>query len=78
MSREENGSQTGFNPAKSQQSNRRQWSEECMIGAMKAVAEGTSITGAAREHSVPRTTLQDRILGKVTHGTKPGPKTLFK
>ena len=59
---------------KSQQSNRRQWSEESMIGAMKAVAEGTSITGAAREHGVPRTTLQDRILGKVTHGTKPGPK----
>ena len=45
-----------------------------MIGAMKAVAEGTSITGAAREHGVPRTTLQDRVLGKVTHGTKPGPK----
>ena len=61
-------------PQKSQQNNRRQWSEESMIGAMKAVAEGTSITGAAREHGVPRTTLQDRILGKVTHGTK----TLFK
>ena len=45
-----------------------------MIGAMKAVAEGTSISGAAREHGVPRTTLQDRVLGKVTHGTKPGPK----
>ena len=56
-------------PQKSQQSNRRQWSEESIIGAMKAVAEGTSITGAAREHGVPQTTLQDRVLGKVTHGT---------
>ena len=73
MSCEVNGSQRGSNPA-NRASKRRQWSEESMIGAMKAVAEGTSISGAAREHGVPRTTLQDRVLGKVTHGTKPGPK----
>ena len=29
---------------------------------------------AAREYDVPRTTLQDRITGKVGHGIKPGPK----
>ena len=41
-----------------------------MTGAIKAVVKGSSISGAAREHGVPRTTLQDRVLGKVTHGTK--------
>ena len=46
-----------------------------MIAAIKAVKEdGTAILRAANEHGVPRTTLQDRILGKVVHGTKPGPK----
>ena len=46
-----------------------------MIAAIKAVKEdGIAILRAAKEHGVPRTTLQDRILGKVVHGTKPGPK----
>ena len=53
-------------------SKRTQWSDESMVGAMQAVADGLSITGAAREYHVPRTTLQDRVLGKVVHGTKPG------
>ena len=55
-------------------SKRKQWSDESMIGAMQAIVDGLSITGAAREYGVPRTTLQDRILGKVVHGKKPGPK----
>ena len=46
-----------------------------MIAAIKAFKEdGIAILRAANEHGVPRTTLQDRILGKVVHGTKPGPK----
>ena len=46
-----------------------------MIAAIKAVKEdGTAILRAANEHGVPQTTLQDRILCKVVHGTKPGPK----
>ena len=40
----------------------------------ESCSRGTSISGAAREYGVPRTTLQDWVLGKVTHGTKPGQK----
>ena len=76
MSQEENGCHKG--PNRTKQANRapkrKQWSEESMIGAMQAVVDGSSISGAAREYSVPRTTLQDRVHGKVIHGTKPGPK----
>ena len=38
---------------------------------MAAVKNGSSIKHATLEHGVPRTTLQDRHLGKVVHGTKP-------
>ena len=41
---------------------------------MKAVEDGSSIASAAKSHNVPRMTLQDRMLGKVVHGTKPGAK----
>ena len=33
---------------------------------------GTTITGAALEHGVPRTTLHDKISGRVFNGCKPG------
>ena len=70
MSQEENGCHKGSNCAK--QANRvlktKQCSEEPMSGAMEAVVDGSSISGAAREYSVPQTTLQDRVHGKVTHG----------
>lgn len=39
---------------------------------MKAVEDGSSIALAAKSHNVPRITLQDRMMGKVVHGTKPG------
>ena len=45
-----------------------------MANAMKAVEDGSSIASAARLHKVPRTTLQDRMLRNVVHGTKPGAK----
>lgn len=46
-----------------------------MTAAMKAVKDGTtSINKAALLHGVPRTTLKDRLSGRVEHGTKPGPK----
>ena len=45
-----------------------------MLAAITAVKEGTAILRAAKEHGVPRSTLQDRILGKTVHGTKPGPR----
>ena len=53
---------------------RRQWSEQAMVDAMKAVEDGMSVAKAAREHNVPRTTLQDRVSGNVVHGVRPGPE----
>ena len=41
-----------------------------MVGAMREVANGTM--GAAAEYGVPRTTLKDRIAGRVVHGTNMG------
>ena len=43
-----------------------------MIAAMEAIKSGISVSRAALEHNVPRTTLQDRHLGRVKHGNKPG------
>jgi len=53
---------------------RKQWSEESMQAAMEAVKNGTPVFRAAREHDVPRQTLNDRMTGRVVHGTKPGPQ----
>ena len=45
-----------------------------MEEAMKAVQKGDiGINQAAREYGVPRTTLKDRVSGRVKHGTKSGP-----
>ena len=70
--------QNNSNPIANRKANRaskrKQWSDESIIGAMQVIADGLSITAAAREYGVPRTTLQDRVLGKVPHGKKPGPK----
>ena len=43
-----------------------------MISAMEAGKRGSSIKRAAEEHDVPRIALQDRVLGHVEHGKKPG------
>ena len=45
-----------------------------MKGTMNDVREGVPVKRAALNHGVPRTTLQDRHLGRVIDGTKPGPK----
>ena len=46
-----------------------------MVEAMEAVGKGnTSINRAAVTFGVPRTTLKDRLSGRVLHGTKPGPQ----
>ena len=55
-------------------SKRLQWSKQAMLDAMKAVQDGSPITTAARVHGVPRTSLHNRIKGRVVHGVKPGPK----
>ena len=45
-----------------------------MVAAVRAVKSGMGVKRAAEQHGVPLTTLRDRISGRVTHGTKPGPK----
>jgi len=50
------------------------WPKKSMVTAIKAVTQGCSIKRAAMEHGIPRTTLQDRINGRVQHGISPGPK----
>ena len=61
------------------QSNRpakqKQWKEESMIAALKAVREGEEgVNRVAALYGVPRTTLKDRLSGSVTHGVNPGPR----
>ena len=54
---------------------RKQWSNRQMEEAMKAVHKGdTGINQAAREYGIPRTTLKDRVSGRVKHDTKSGPQ----
>ena len=56
---------------------RKQWSNETMEAAISSVVdENTPILRAARKHGIPKSTLHDRISGKVEHGKKPGPKQL--
>lgn len=46
-----------------------------MTALMEAVTKGsTSMNKTALLHSVPRSTLQRRITGRVMHGGNPGPK----
>ena len=52
---------------------RKKWCNSAMEAAISSVKEGCSVARAAVEYGVPRTTLNDRIAGKVKHGTKPGP-----
>ena len=51
------------------------WTNEAMVRAMDAVKRGEmGVNRAALEHGVPRTSLKDRLAGRVVHGTKMGPK----
>ncbi len=51
----------------------REWSDESMLGAIQAVREGTfGVNRAALEYGVPKTTLNDRISGRVVHGASMG------
>ena len=51
----------------------KQWNEEQMVYAVKAVTDGSSIRRAAEEYDVPRSTLGDRISGRVVPGSTSGP-----
>ena len=53
---------------------RKTWSNEQMTAAMECAKAGRmSINRSAEVHGVPRSTLKDRLSGRVQHGTKPGP-----
>ncbi len=53
----------------------RGWTNEAMIEAMKAVKDGKmGVNRAVLEHGVPKTSLKDRLAGRVVHGTSMGPK----
>ena len=45
-----------------------------MLAALEAANKGVPVRRAATQYGVPRSTLQDRVLGKVVHGRNPGPK----
>ena len=44
-----------------------------MTGALAAASEGTPANKAATMYGVPKSTLKDRISGRVVHGHNPGP-----
>ena len=48
----------------------KQWTEESMLGAIKAASEGIGINRTVIE--LPKTTLKYRISGRVQHGSKSG------
>ena len=53
---------------------RKQYSQESLSAALEAVKEGMPVRRASVSFGVPRSTLQDRINGRVIHGTNPGPQ----
>ena len=58
---------------------RKQWTDQQMVDAMEAASAGNmSINKASEMYGVPRTTLKDRLNGRVVHGTKPGPKPYLR
>ena len=55
---------------------RKQWSDVQMKAALESVIkDGLSQNRAADLHGVPRSTLKDRLSGRVIHGTNPGPQS---
>ena len=53
---------------------RKQYSQESLSAALDAVKDGMPVRRACVSFGVPRSTLQDRMNGWVTHGTNLGPK----
>ena len=68
--------QTQSQPKQTNRSNKRkQWSEKQMADAINAVKQqGISANQAADCHGIPRSTLKDRLSGRVIHGVSPGPR----
>ena len=55
---------------------RKQWSNESMLAALEAAKKGLPARKAAKQYGVPRSTLQDRVRGRVVHGKNPSPKAM--
>ena len=54
---------------------RKLWTNEQMEAAMVSVGNGKmSANKAADLHGVPRSTLEDRLSGRVEHSKNPGPQ----
>ena len=51
----------------------KKWMKEQMVKAMEVVRAGSGINRAALDYGVPRTTLKDRLSGRVKDGVLPGP-----
>ena len=54
-------------------SKRKEWTEKQMQAALDDVKRGVSGNRAADFNGIPRSTLKDRLSGRVVHGTNPGP-----
>ena len=73
-----NGVPFGLQVVMDSKQKRKQWSDEDMVAAMESVSNKTlTVSQAASAYSVPRKTLDDRIKGRVIHGTKPGSDTVL-
>ena len=48
--------------------------DDRMKAVLEAVPDGQSVTGAARDYEVAKSTLFDCVSSRVTHGVKPGPR----
>ena len=60
-------------PSNNRSSIRKQWSNEQMQAALNSVVcDGISANKAAPQHRVSRSTLKDRLSGRVVHGRNPG------
>ena len=53
----------------------QQYPERNLCDAVDAVKNGLSVRQASKRYNVPRSTLSDRVLGKVEANAKPGRKT---
>ena len=71
------GRKPTFSPAAPQK--RKMWTEEAMENAQQAASQGMSVREAAIQFGVPKSTLHDRISGRVQPGAAAGaPRYLNK
>ena len=54
-----------YSASERKKGSRAPWTSQDMISAMLLVKQGMSITKAAQSLNIPRTTLRDRVTGKV-------------